>query len=93
MLRVHLIVSIVSGKSQDPNSPYSQLMQNMATSFEHLMEVGSSNVVAKVVLKAVTTENPSLKYLAGKDVEGWIEGKKSMSDGEFHKMIKQNMMK
>jgi hypothetical protein len=31
--------------------------------------------------------------LAGKDVEGWIEEKRSMSDEEFHKMMKQNMMK
>jgi hypothetical protein len=28
------------------------------------------------VLKAVTSENPTLRYLAGKDVETWIEGKK-----------------
>ena len=35
-----------------------------------MLESGSSaDVVAKVVLKAVTSENPSLRYLAGKDVE------------------------
>ena len=50
------------------------------------------DVVAKAVLKAVTSENPSLRYLAGKDAEGWIEEKRSMSDEEFHKMVKQNMM-
>jgi NAD(P)-dependent dehydrogenase (short-subunit alcohol dehydrogenase family) len=86
--------TVVAKKSQDPNSPYSQLMQNMATSFEHLMEVGSSpDVVAKVVLKAVTSENPSLRYLAGKDAEDWMEAKRSMSDEEFYKMMKQNLVK
>jgi len=38
----------------------------MAASFEPMLENGSSaDVVAKVVLNAVTSENPSLMYLAG----------------------------
>lgn len=85
---------VVAKKSQDPNSPYSQIMQKMATSFEHMMENGSSpDLVAKVVLKAVTSENPSLRYLAGKDIETWMEGKRNMSDEEFYKMMKQNLIK
>jgi NAD(P)-dependent dehydrogenase (short-subunit alcohol dehydrogenase family) len=85
---------VVAKKSQDPNSPYSQIMQKMATSFEHMMENGSSpDLVAKVVLKAVTSENPSLRYLAGKDIETWMEGKRNMSDEEFYKMMKQDLMK
>jgi NAD(P)-dependent dehydrogenase (short-subunit alcohol dehydrogenase family) len=85
---------VVAKKSQDPNSPYSQLMQKIASSFEHMMENGSSpDLVAKVVLKAVTSENPSLRYLPGKDIETWMEGKRNMSDEEFHKMMKQNLMK
>jgi len=50
-------------------------------------------IVAKVVLKAVTSENPTMRYLAGKDVEKWMEAKRCMSDEEFHKMVAQNMMK
>jgi len=50
----------------------------------------SPDLVAKVVLQAVTSENPSLRYLAGKDVETWIEAKRSMSDDEFYKMVKQS---
>jgi NAD(P)-dependent dehydrogenase (short-subunit alcohol dehydrogenase family) len=85
---------VVAKKSQDPNSPYSQLMQKIASSFEHMMENGSSpDLVAKVVLKAVTSENPGLRYLAGKDIETWMEGKRNMSDEEFYKMMKQNLMK
>ena len=53
----------------------------------------SSDVVAKAVLKAVTSENPTLRYLAGNDVETWMKGKTSMSDEEFNKMMKQNLMK
>src|SRR5919107_164118 len=70
---------VVAKKSQNPNSPYSQIMQKMSTSFEHMLENASSSpdLVAKVVLQAVTSENPSLRYLAGKDVETWIEAKRN----------------
>jgi NAD(P)-dependent dehydrogenase (short-subunit alcohol dehydrogenase family) len=79
---------VIAKKSQNPNSPYFHIMQNMATRFEQMLENASSaDLVAKVVLKAIRSENPSLRYLAGKDVEMWIEGKKSMSDDEFYKMM------
>ena len=69
-------------------------MQKMAASFEPMLENGSSaDVVAKVVLNAVTSENPGPKYLAGKDIETLMEAKTSMSDEEFYKMMKQNLMK
>ena len=39
-------------------------MQKMAASFEPMLENGSSaDVVAKVVLNAVTSENPSHRYI------------------------------
>ncbi|MGA7899183.1 MAG: hypothetical protein WCA39_10015 [Nitrososphaeraceae archaeon] len=80
-------------KSQDPKSPYSQIIQKMATGFEEMMKNGSSpNLVAKIVLNAVTNENPNLKYLAGNDVEQWLGSKRNMSDEEFYKMMKQNLM-
>jgi hypothetical protein len=83
---------VIAKKSQNPNSPYSHIMQKMSASFEHMMENASSSpgLVAKVVLQAVTSENPSLRYLAGKDVETWIEARRNMSDDEFYKMIKQS---
>ncbi len=85
---------VTAKKSQDANSPYSQLTEKMVSFIEHGLEAGSpSDVVAKVVLKAVRSENPNLRYLAGKDAEKSMEAKRGMSDEEFHKMMKQNMMK
>jgi NAD(P)-dependent dehydrogenase (short-subunit alcohol dehydrogenase family) len=82
---------VIAKKSQNPNSPYSQIMQKMSTSFERMLENASSpELVAKVVLQAVTSENPSLRYLAGKDVEMWIEAKRNKSDDEFYKIMKQS---
>src|ERR671934_134336 len=64
---------VIAKKSQDPNSPYSQIMQKMASGFEELMKNSSSaDLVANVVLKAVKDENSNLRYLAGNDIEQWL---------------------
>jgi len=82
--------SVLAKKSQDPNSPYTSLMKGMEDSVDKMIENGSTPpYVAEVVLDAVTNENPKLRYLAGKDVEQWIEAKKKMSDEEFVNMMKQ----
>lgn len=83
---------VVAKKSRDPNSPYSQIMQKMAANFEEIMKNASSpELVAQIVLKAITDENPSLMYRAGKDIESLEEAKRSMSDEEFYRMMKQNL--
>ena len=83
---------VIAKKSQDPNSPYLQIMQKRANGFEEMMKNSSSpDLVAKVVLNAVANENPHLRYLAGNDVETWL-GKRNTSDEEFYKMMKQNLM-
>jgi NAD(P)-dependent dehydrogenase (short-subunit alcohol dehydrogenase family) len=84
---------VIAKKSQDPNSPYSQIMQRIATGFEKMMKNASSpDLVAKVVLDAIRDENPSLRYLAGSDVETWLGGNRKIADEELHRMMKQNLM-
>ncbi|MGC1131443.1 MAG: SDR family oxidoreductase [Nitrososphaeraceae archaeon] len=61
---------VVAKKAQDPASAYSQMMQRIAATSSELAKSGSSaDLVAKVILDAVTNPNPSLRYLVGKDVE------------------------
>jgi NAD(P)-dependent dehydrogenase (short-subunit alcohol dehydrogenase family) len=82
---------VVAKKSRDPNSPYSQITQKMVSAFEEMMKNASSpELVAKVVLEAITNDNPNLRYLAGKDAETLLAAKRNMSDDEFYKMMKQN---
>ena len=84
---------VIARKSQDPKSPYSQMIQKMATGFEEMIKNGAPpDLVAKVVLNAPKNENPNLRYLAGNDVEQWVGSKRNMSDEEFYKMMKQNLM-
>ena len=89
-VKTNIANNMLIARSNDPNSSYSQLMENIVSHIEHGLETGSSpDVVAKVVLKAVTSENPNLRYLAGRDIERVMEAKRNMSDEEFHKMMKQ----
>jgi short-subunit dehydrogenase len=84
---------IVMKKSQEPDSPYLQMMQKIATGFGNMVKNGSSpELVAKVVLNAVRDENPNLRYLAGNDIERTLGSKRNISDEDFYKVMKQNLM-
>ena len=83
---------VISKKSQVPNSPYSQMMQRMSSFRGKMLENASdAELVASVVVEAATAKEPNLRYLAGKDVQQMIAAKKSMSDEEFQKMMKQGL--
>ncbi|HZB16819.1 MAG TPA: SDR family oxidoreductase [Nitrososphaeraceae archaeon] len=94
VIRTNIGTSIViAKKAQDPRSPYSQMMQKMGNNFKKFTENASSvDVVANVVLEAATNENPCLRYLAGKDMEMWMQSKNSMSDDEFYNSMKKNLL-
>jgi NAD(P)-dependent dehydrogenase (short-subunit alcohol dehydrogenase family) len=82
----------ISKKTQDPNSPYSQMMQMMSSNQERMLENGSdADLVASVVAEAATAKEPNFRYLAGKDVQQMMTAKKSRSDEEFQKMMKQGL--
>ena len=47
--------------------------------------------VAKVILHAVTTDNPDFRYIVGKDAPMALESRRNMSDKEFHNLIKKQI--
>lgn len=76
---------ILAKKAQDPNSPYSAMMQTIQSNFGEMAKNASPvDSVSSAILKAVTSTRPNLRYLVGKDVETWAANKKAMSDTEFH---------
>ena len=84
---------VIAKKAHDSSSTYSQMMQKMGNNFKKFTENASSaDVVANIVLKAATSENPHLRYLAGKDMEMWMQSKNSMSDDEFYNYMKKNLL-
>ncbi len=79
---------VTAKKSKDPSSPYFQMMKSMEKNVSKMIENGTTpKYVAKTVLEAITSSNPKLRYLVGKDVEQWIESRKKMSDEQFHDMM------
>lgn len=81
---------VVAKKSQDPASAYVSMSRKMNEVLGQLMQNGSPpSLVANLVLQAAKSDSPSLRYLAGKDVEQWVDQKKKMSDKEFFNMMNQ----
>jgi len=81
---------VVAKKTQDPASPYSELMQKLMVNASELAKNASdAELVANVIMDAASNPNPRLRYPAGKDVESWAAGKKNMDELEFFNMIKK----
>lgn len=83
----------VARKATDPNSPYAQLTQKVSAGLKLLVEHGTPpEEVAKVILKAITSENPDPRYLVGNDAAIIMEARKNMSDIEFEKFVKKEIL-
>ena len=84
--------SILSKKSQVPNSPYFSLTQKVAKHFNSMVNDLSSThpeEVAKTILKAITSESRQLRYTVGDDADSIIQAKKTMLDADFENLIKK----
>jgi short-subunit dehydrogenase len=83
-------------RAADPSSPYSELLKRRIERVKTMFENGTEpKEVAKVILKAVTsdnTEKPDLRYLVGSDAQSLIEKRKSMSEREFSEFMSQNIL-
>ena len=73
------------------NSPYSQLIQTVSKAFERMStEATAAGEVAKVVLEAVTSDDPSFRYVVGKDAQRIMDTRKNMSDKHFKEWMMEN---
>lgn len=85
--------SVLAKKALDPESPYYPLMQKVENGFKSMLENPSISSppeeVAKVILQAVTSENPQLRYTVGSDAANILQAKRTMSDADFADFIKQ----
>jgi NAD(P)-dependent dehydrogenase (short-subunit alcohol dehydrogenase family) len=94
-IRTNIVNSSTSAqKALDPKSPYFPLMQKVKNHFKSMIENASSSSppeeVAKVILHAITSENPQLRYTVGNDAATIIQARMNMPDKEFRKMVIQN---
>ena len=77
--------SVSAKKALSPKSPYFSLMQKVENHYKSLMENASSppEEVAKVILRAIISENPQLRYTVGNDATTLLQAKRTMSDADL----------
>ena len=88
-IRTNIVNSSTSAqKALDPKSPYFPLMQKVKNHFKSSSSPPED--VAKVILQAITSKNPQLRYTVGNDAATIIQARMNMPDKEFRKMVIQN---
>ena len=83
----------MSTKLSDPvNSPYGSMQSSMS---EYLKQWAQNtkhpSEVAKVILQAVTSDDPDFRYVVGKDAAMALESRRNMSDREFQNLNKKQI--
>ena len=80
-------------KTSDPlNAPYRSLENRISEYFKQWSQnTIHPSEVAKVILQAVTSDNPDFRYVVGKDAAMALESRRNMSDKEFHDSIKKQI--
>lgn len=75
---------------QSNPSPYSQMLQGIEKAAGQMLKYAIPPAeVAKVIVNAVSSENPDFRYIVGDDAAQLIEASKKMSDREFRETIEK----
>ena len=79
-------------KSMKPDSPYKEITGKVINGIAMMAEMGTPpQEVARTIIKAVTSENPSSRYPVGNDAIMFLEAKKNKTDIEFENYIKKEL--
>ena len=74
----------------DPKSPYQPITQKIFEAFLSLIQYAfPAKIVADVILEAITSDNPKIRYVVGDDAKSITEAKKRLSDKEFENWVKE----
>jgi short-subunit dehydrogenase len=74
----------------DPNSPYHPIAQKIFDAFLPMLQSAfPTKKVADVILEAVTSDNPEIRYAVGDDAKSINEARKKRSDKEFEHWVKE----
>lgn len=82
-------------KAMNPDSPYAELSKMVSEGVrERFKETSSSSPmqVAEVILTAIKSEKPNTRYLVGNDATAINERRKSSSDSELERWIKEGLL-
>jgi len=79
----------IASKSKDSQSPYRKIIDNVSEVFSKMTEnVIHPSEVAKIIVNAVTIENPEFRYIVGNDAKVILDTKAKFSEKEFEDFMK-----
>jgi NAD(P)-dependent dehydrogenase (short-subunit alcohol dehydrogenase family) len=85
--------SMVGKMATELSSPYASLLKTFQKAASHFIDNSTlPEEVAKVILRAVTDDNPDLRYVVGEDAIQMFEARKRMSDREFGGHVNQYLL-
>ena len=94
IIKTNFFDNILKAKrAADPASPYSELLQRRINRVKTMFENGTApEEVAKVILKAITSITPELRYLVSSDANSLYEKRKSVPERKFLEFMRQNIL-
>jgi len=94
-VKTNFVDNIKTAKNHNPNdSPYAKTMQKIFEAMGPIMaDATHPSEVAQVILSAVNSNAPDIRYAVGKDAESVLKDKRSeLSDNELEKWVRENFM-
>ena len=84
---------VFTAANKKNNSPYAEFIQNRIAALGPSVEAGLDPIeVAKVILKAATSENPYLQYLVGEGAIKLMDIRKNTSDENFRRLMMESVL-
>lgn len=85
---------VIAKNTQSPQSPYYDIFKKYATNyFAAMNNAPPPEAVSKVILDAITSPKPLLRYQVGEDAEMYFKAKHEMTDENIHKLMIKTMLK
>jgi hypothetical protein len=83
-----------TAKNYNPNdSPYAKIIQRV---FEGAQVMMTNNIhpreVAQVIVNAVNSASPNVRYSVGKDAESILKTRAQLSDSEMEQWVRESYM-
>jgi NAD(P)-dependent dehydrogenase (short-subunit alcohol dehydrogenase family) len=87
------VITSSNNNSNNGISPYVEILQKRISAFKPRFEKGlAASKAADMVLEAVTSDNPKLRYLVGEDALKMMEKRKNSTDEEITRLVMNSVL-
>lgn len=91
-VKTNFVDNIKTARNYNPNdSPYAKTMQKIFEGIGPIMaDASPPSEVARVILNAINSNIPNVRYPVGKDAESVLKARSELSDNEMEKWIRES---